>query len=378
MRIGIDVRYLSHGLMGGVHTYVENFVPALLAQADGHEVYLYADTKCPLELGDLPKDKRIVVRNVPWRTSLSSLYHDLFYLGKIMENDRLDIAHFPANYGFGPSNARTVITLHDAINVMPWQKIIEGHPKNIRTISKMTYLHWCSTAAVRRAKMLITVSEYARTQIARYTQIDPQRIVPIHHAPTPDLKCVTDAATIATTRQRYQLDKPFILADALKNPAVIVRAWRLLPDHLRASYQIVFFSRRPDPLPIVHQAVEDGAARLLIAPSRQELGVLYSCAEAFVFPSWIEGFGIPILEAMTCGAPVIASNRGAIPEVAGEAALLMDAEDETALARFLKLILTEPPQAHQLRQKGFERASQFSWRNTASRILETYQFAMTI
>jgi glycosyltransferase involved in cell wall biosynthesis len=373
LRIGIDVRYLSHGLVGGVHTYIAHFVPALIAQAAGrHTVVLYADTKRPFELHDLPD--HVTTRLLPWRGPLSSIYHDLA-MGRAMARDRLDVVHFPANYGFGPPGARTLITLHDAINVMALPEIIRGHPKNARTIGMMTYLHVCSTAAVRRADLLLTVSEHAGREIACHSRFDPARIVAVPHAPTPDLRRVSDPQALADVRARHGIAGPFVLADALKNPAVLVRAWRALPEELRAGRQIVFFSRRPDPLPVVQEAVGEGIARLLLRPPREDLIALYSAAEAFVFPSWIEGFGIPILEAMTCGAPVIASDRGAIPEVTGDAALLMGAEDDGALRQHLTRVLGQPSEAQRLRERGFARAAQFSWDETARRILACYERA---
>jgi glycosyltransferase involved in cell wall biosynthesis len=375
MRIGIDVRYLSHGLMGGVHTYVKYMVLAVIEAATDHQIYLYADTKRPFELEALPR--HVTVRTLPWRGLASSFYHD-FFMWRVMAADKLDVVHFPANYGFGPQGARTVITLHDAINILPLREIVRGHAKNLRTIAMMTYLHYSTLAALGRADLIMTVSAYAAREIARCSKFDLSKIVPLPHAPTPDLHRIQDPTILEDVRKRHNLAPSFVLADALKNPATLVRAWRRLPHELAHSRQIVFFSRRPDPLPIVYEAVAAGDARLLVRPSRQDLIALYSMAEAFVFPSWIEGFGIPLLEAMTCGAPIIASDRGAIPEIAGEAALLIDAEDDKTLARYLELVLTVPSQAEQMRERGFERAAQFSWHNTASRILETYQFAMTV
>ncbi|HWQ12425.1 MAG TPA: glycosyltransferase family 1 protein [Roseiflexaceae bacterium] len=373
MRIGIDVRYLSHGLLGGVHTYVRHFVPELIDLADGHQIFLYADTKRPFELVDFPG--HVTVRYLPYHTPLSSVANDLF-MRRRMAEDRLDIAHFPANYGFGPPGARTVITLHDAINVMPLADIIRGHRKDARTLVMMAYLHLLTTVAVQRAHLLLTVSAHAAREIARHSGFDRRRIVPVPHAPTPDLRRVEDETSLEAVRQRLGVPPAFILADALKNPAVIVRAWRRLPERLRSGRRIVFFSRRPDPLPIVHEAVSSGEALLLVRPSRADLIALYSAAEAFVFPSWFEGFGIPILEAMTCGAPVIASNRSAIPEVAGNAALIVDAEDDAALAVHLTDLLTSPGTRARLRELGFRRAAQFSWRDSARRILEAYHAAL--
>lgn len=374
MRIGIDVRYLSHGLVGGVHTYIVHFVPALIELANDHQIFLYADTKRKFELDSMPNN--VMLRLLPYRNALSSFYHDLF-MWRELERDGLDVIHFPANYGFGPRRTKTVITLHDAINILPLREIIRGHPKNLRTMVMMTYLHYCSTAALRRAGLLLTDSEHAKREIARHSTFDPQRIIPVLHAPTTDFRRIEDAQILVEVQQRYTLPPSFVLADALKNPSVLVRAWRLLPESIRTSRKIVFFSRRPDPPPVVHEAVARGDAQLLIRPSREDLIALYSMAEAFIFPSWIEGFGLPVLEAMRCGAPVIASDRGAIPEVAGDAALISDAEDAGMLATHIERVLCEAGEAGRLRQLGFARAAQFSWTSTARKILESYQIAVT-
>lgn len=377
MRIGIDVRYLSHGLVGGVHTYVKHFIPPLLELASEHQVFLYADTKRAFELESLPA--WVKLQRLPWSNVTSSLYHD-FFMRKQMERDRLDVVHFPANYGFGPRHTRTVVTLHDALNIQPLSEILvrealRGHVKTARTAAMITYLHYCSRAAAHQSDLILTVSEHARDEIARYGQISRDQIVAIPHAPTPDLRRIEDPAVLGAVRQRHGITRPFVLADALKNPAVLVRAWRLLPEEARQHHEIVFFARRPEVLPIVHEAVSAGHARLLLRPSREDLIALYSAAELFAFPSWIEGFGIPVLEAMTCGAPVVASDRGSIPEVAGDAALLADAEDERTFASHIESIVLNPRLAEHMRQLGFRRSAQFSWEGTAASILRAYERA---
>src|SRR5262245_34431090 len=193
MRIGIDVRYLSHGLVGGVHTYITHFVPALIELAGDHQIYLYADTKRPFELCDLPG--HVTVRLLPYRSPLSSVGHDLFMRRQIAR-DGLDVIHYPANYGFGPFGTRTVITLHDAINILPLREIIRGHARNARTIVMMTYLHVLTRASVRRADLLLTVSAHAGREIARHSRFDPHKIVPVPHAPTPDLRRIDDGVLL--------------------------------------------------------------------------------------------------------------------------------------------------------------------------------------
>jgi glycosyltransferase involved in cell wall biosynthesis len=370
MRIGIDVRYLSHGLVGGVHTYLAHFVPALLPLAKRHQIFLYADTKRPFELSALPP--HVTVRRLPWHGPLSSIRHDLF-MHRQMAADGLDVVHFPANHGFGPAGARTVITLHDAINILPLREIIRGHPKRPTTIAMMVYLHLLTTMSLRRAALVLTVSEHAKGEIVRHGHVRPEVVVPVPHAPTPDLRRIDDPAILEAVRRRHGLTGTFVLADAIKNPATLVQAWRLLPPMLRAGRQIVFFSRRPSPPPIVREAVTAGDALLLTRPSRADLIALYSMAEAFVFPSWGEGFGIPLLEAMMCGAPVIASDRGAIPEVTGGVALLADADDASAFSRHLAALLDDPERAARMRAHGLAHAARYSWHETARRILDGYE-----
>lgn len=372
MRIGIDVRYLSHGLMGGVHTYIKQFVPEVIAQAPDVQFVLYADTKRPFELTNLPP--HATVRYLSWRNGLSSVANDLF-MSRELARDRLDVMHFPANYGFGPRGVRTVITLHDALTIMPPQQTLfsGGQRLNARTIGMTLYLYAMSRLSVSQAALLFTVSNYAKQDILRYCRFPADRIIPVPHAPTADMRRETDPQALADVRARHGITHPFVLADALKNPGVMVRAWQHLPAEVRARYRIVFFSRRPDPLPVVEEAVARGDALLLHRPSRADLIALYSMAETFIFPSWFEGFGIPLLEAMTCGAPVIASDRTSLPEVCGDAALIIDAEDDHTLAQYLLRILTNPDEAARIRDRGFARVREFSWQRSATRMLEAYR-----
>lgn len=374
MRIGIDTRYLSHGLLGGVHSYIANFVPELIALATEHQIVLYADTKRPFELHNLPS--HVTVRYLPWKNPLSSITNDLFMKRQI-EQDKLDVMHFPANYGFGPQRTQTIITLHDQLTIMPLTETLAGRgtARTPRVIAMTIYLYALSRLALRGARFLLTVSEYSRREIAHYGGFDPERILIAPLAPVAGTSRVTDAGVLADARQRYGLNKPFVLADGLKNPGVIVRAWRLLPPELRDSHTLVFFSRRPEVLPIVHEGVAEGFARLIVRPPREDLTAFYSMSDAFIFPSWFEGFGLPLIEAMQCGAPVIASDRCSIPEVTRDAALLCDAEDEQTLARHIITVLTDQESAQRMRQRGYARAADFSWKGTAQRILACYERA---
>lgn len=376
MRIGLDVRYLTHGLMGGIHTYLMGLVPALAEVGDAHEFVLYGDAKAPFDLDIDSLGAHVTLRLLPYRNALSSMQHDLF-MHRQMAKDGIEVAHFPANYGFGPRNAATVVTVHDTMTLKPIADNFRhaGSVRSWRDRFMAVYLNATSLRAVRNADLLLTISEHARMDIAGQTGRDASDIIVASHAPGDDMQRIEDGQMLVDVRKKYDLPAHFVLADGLKNPAVIIRAWDQLPESLRTERRIVFFSRTPNLLPIVGEAVERGVAQVLIRPSRTEVVCLYNLADVFVFPSWYEGFGIPIIEAMACGAPVIASDRYCIPEVAGGAALIMDAEDDATLAAHLTAVLGDPAVAEGLRRAGYKRITDFSWQRSAETTLHAYERA---
>ena len=377
MRIGIDARYLSHALVGGVHTYLSLLVPALIERARNADIFLYADSKARFELDVAALPTNVAVRILPYRNALSALKLD-FTLRTAMAADRIDVAHFPANIGLAPPGARSVVTLHDAINIMPLWEILWGHEKRPRTMALMTYLHFLSTLSVRRADIVVTVSEYSKREIVRRSGLPADRVIAVKYGPSPIFRRIKERAVLAEVRTRHGVQRPFLLADAIKNPAVIARAWQRLPAALRASHQMLFFSRVVDPPQAVMEMVAAGQAQVLIRPSRSDLVALYNLAEGFIFPSLYEGLGLPPLEAMKCGAPVIASDRGSIPEIVGDAGVIIDANDAAALAASITQLLQDRDFHDDLQRRGFARAEEFSWPKPADRILDIYRSALAL
>jgi glycosyltransferase involved in cell wall biosynthesis len=371
MRIGVDARYLSHGLMGGVHTYLRRLLPMLFECAPADEFILYADRKEPFELTVPPG---VTIRTLPWRHTLSTVMND-WKLTRWMTADDVDVAFFPANYGSGPSGVATVVTIHDALNLLPLHQQLrgKGHAASLRNSAKTAYLHMMTGRAAAHATMILTTSAYSRRTIAEASGRSEDDIVPVAHG-APSVR-QTDPRDVRQVISQHKLRSRYVLADGLKNPGLLVTAWRSLDPAIRNSLSLVFFSRQPAVLPVLQQAVTSGEARLLVRPSADELAALYRGAAAFVFPSWVEGFGIPLLEAMAHGTPVIASDRGALPEVLGEAGLLVDAEDAVGLAEALNRILTNEAEAARLRSLGCARVATFTWRRAAEMTLSTLRIA---
>lgn len=372
-RVGIDIRYLSHGLFGGVHTYVRRLLPALMNAAPDLQFVLYADRKAPLDW--TPPDGT-TLRWLPWSNAVSSVVND-FTLARHMTADRIDVAHHLANYGFAPRGGCSVLTVHDVLNLQPVREGLRGfgNVSGLRTTAMVSYLSMMSRAAVRRATWLITVSEHARQQIAAAAKWPLEQLTPIAHgAPFTEAE-LPDDAMCAEILRSLALAPGFILGDAIKNPAVIVAAWRRLSPELRRAHPLVFFSRRAELIAELRDAAARGEARVIVRPDTTTVRALYRQASVFAFPSWIEGFGLPLLEAMTARTPVIASDRGAIPEVAGDAAIICDAEDVDAFASGLNRLLQDEGERQHLVERGAARAKLYTWERAASETVAVYEQA---
>ncbi len=291
-----------------------------------------------------------------------------------MERDRLDVAHFPANYG--PRGAYAlVVTVHDALNLFRISEHWRGFGKKPRQVALMAYLGWKTRRALAEADEILTISEHARGELVRLSACPPDRITAIPEAAGEEFGVMTGADALARARERLLRRPRMILADGIKNPAVLIEAFRQLPDEVRAGTELVFFSRETAPRPPVASSLADPAIRFIARPAESDLVALMNLATVFVFPSWYEGFGLPLVEAMRCGAPVIASSRGSIPEVLGGAGLLFEVERPAELAGHLAAVLGSESLRADLRARSLERSAAFSWRTTAARTLDRYRQA---
>lgn len=371
MRIAFDVRYLSHGLTGGVRTYVWHLARWLPAVAPGHQFFFYADAKADLDL-PAPLPANVTVRVLPWRSALSTVVNDR-RIAEWMRRDAVDLAHFPANLG-PRGRYRLVVTVHDALNLFPMREHLRGFGKSPRKVAMMLYLGHHTRRALRDADRLITVSEHARQEIARVGGCALSRITVIHEAADPRFRRLADGEALAAARARWQLGELSILADGIKNPGALIAAWRLVPDEVRRRATLAFFSREAQPRPDVAAALAvDPQVRYVAQPSSEDLVLLMNAADIFAFPSFYEGFGLPLVEAMQCGLPIVASDRASVPEVVGEAGLIFPLEDVARGAAHLTRLLADADYRALRRAASLRRAAEFSWENAARATVAVYE-----
>jgi glycosyltransferase involved in cell wall biosynthesis len=196
---------------------------------------------------------------------------------------------------------------------------------------------------------------------------------------------VRDAWLLASVRERYGIGTRFVLYfggfDMRKNVPRLIESYARLPEHLRREYQLVIAGRYqnlghplyPDPRETVRRLGLENSVIFTGQIREQDKAPLFSAATVFAFPSLYEGFGMPVLEAMACGTPVVTSNVSALPEVAGDAGLLVDPYDSQAICDALAELLESQARRDELARRGLERARRFTWRQVAEQTLRVYK-----
>lgn len=270
-------------------------------------------------------------------------------------------------------NAKSVFTFHDAIYAL----FPEHHlPMN------RAFLGLMMPRFLRRANAIIAVSERSKRDAARLYGIHPDRIHVIYEAADDALTPVVDEATLAAARAKFNLPPRYLLylgtIEPRKNLQVLFQAFRNLINQPQfADVRLAIVGRKgwmfQPTLDAITQLGLTGRVTLTDYVSNADLPALLSGASAFVFPSLYEGFGLPPLEAMACGAPVISSNAASLPEVVGDAALVFDPRDAGALQAHLERVLDDPALARDLRGRGLAQAKKFSWQRAAQQTIKLYQ-----
>jgi glycosyltransferase involved in cell wall biosynthesis len=272
--------------------------------------------------------------------------------------------------------APTVVTVHDVIPlVMP----------EYRQRAESRLYHGLVSFTVSRANAIITVSDYSKRDIIRTLHIPEDRIHVIGNAVDESYRPITDTRVIDAVRERYGIGPKYLLYfggfDMRKNVDRILQAYASLPDAIKDEYQLVIAGRLhllghplyPDPRPRIRQLGLDDHVVVTGQIREQDKAPLYSAAALYLFPSLYEGFGIPVLEAMACGAAVITSDLSALPEVAGDAAHFVDPYEYEAIREAIIELLENDPLRNELRERALARAKVFSWTRVAQQTLEVYR-----
>lgn len=368
MRIGIDTHFVTSAHATGNRTYTAETVRALIAVDYQNEYVLYAVEDDPYYWQFVNYD-RVTVRQV---LSRNGLLRNFVSLPRESGRDAPDVVHL--EFILPPFiRAATVVTVPDLhyvhSPVVSWYE---------RSIGKLTV--W----SLRRADWVITHSEYARRDIAHTCSVDPHRISVIPHGVDQRFMPSNDRAAVQQIRQRLGIHEDYILfvgrtEDPRKNVATLIEAYVQLRSQGSITAQLVIAGKHGSATMAMQQRVkvlgQDGMVLMPGIVPDADLPLLLSGARVFVYVSSFEGFGLPVLEAMACGIPVITSNVTSLPEVAGDAALLVTPGRIDELAQTLRLVLSNGNLRQQMRERGLRQAKRFSWERAARETLSVYEKA---
>jgi glycosyltransferase involved in cell wall biosynthesis len=374
VKIGIDARLVTY--RRGIGNFVYHLLTALRELEAEHSFILYVDNPKAIEV--VPNDSRFVVKQLGPR--LDPCWEQIS-LPLMVARDQLDILHSPANTApiYLPARTKLVLTIHDVMYLLPTQ-VLPPPPSLYHRLGRQ-YRRLVVPCVARQAAAIITDSNYSRQDIVKHLHLDVTQIEVVGGAANYACRIITQAETLATVRAKYALNSPFILAlgavDPRKNTARIMEAYERFRRRTSARYQLVLlglpstgqaqFRQLAQQLDIVDDVVLAGFV------PEDNLVALYNAAELFVYPSLYEGFGLPILEAMTCGTPVITSPRGSLPEIAGDAAFMVDPLNVETIADGLWRVINDSTLRQELIVRGHIQTQKFSWRQAALQTLEIYQ-----
>ena len=287
----------------------------------------------------------------------------------------VNIVHFARTMGGFTWPAKNVLTVFDVTTLR--------HPE-LHSRMAVWFWRYVQPFLMRWADLLIAISQDVADDLIREFHLSPDKIEVIYCAPQSVFQEPVEPQLLEDVRRKYRLPKRYMLFVGMlakkKNLSTLIRALHILREGHVDFPPLVIAGRRyrqSDDVAIFQQIRSLGLETDVqyIGPVRsKELPSLYRGAEAFVFPSLHEGFGIPCLEAMACGVPVVAASSGAIPEVVGDAALLVkDPTDANVLAQAIHRILSDSSLRQELVAKGIARAERFSWPRLADQVLALYR-----
>ncbi len=364
MRIGIDARKL-HDF--GIGTYIRNLLRELAAMDHDTEYVVVSRPDDAAAVCALGRN----FRPVP-STAGNYSFAEQLAIPQALRRERVDLFHAP-HYVLPPLVAcPSVVTIHDCIHLM--------FPQYLPNRWALAYARTSISLAAKRATRVLTVSESSKRDIQRFVDIPPGKIDVIYNSFDPRFGAEPNEETIDRVRERYQLHSDFVLyagnVKPHKNLERLIEAFHIVRNRGLDELKLILIGDDLSKYTALRRAVHrhqlHNFVRFLGYVPEDTLAVMYRLAGVFVFPSLYEGFGLPPLEAMASGTPVVTSNVSSLPEVAGDAAVLVDPYSAEAIADGMHRVLTDQALRNDLRRRGPQHASQFSWQSSVRRVREIY------
>jgi glycosyltransferase involved in cell wall biosynthesis len=365
VRIAIDARKLRDY---GIGTYVRNLVRHLSRIDQNTDYVLLCRASDCAELEEFGENFRAIPEPAPAYSLREQLSVPMD-----LRREGIDLFHAP-HYVLPPlTPCKSVVTIHDCIHLR--------FPQYLPNRFAYAYARSSLWIATHRSNRVLTVSDASKRDILRYFRVPEKKIDVIYNAIDERLGETPSDEEIERVRERYQLNDPFVLyagnIKPHKNLERLIEAFHTLRRDGLDNVKLLIIGDEISKYAALRRAVHKYKlhkhVRFFGFVPDKTLAVLYRLAGVFVFPSLYEGFGLPPLEAMASGTPVITSNVSSLPEVVGDAALLIDPYEPDAIADAMRRVLTEPALREDLRERGLRRVKEFSWERSVRRVREIYE-----
>jgi glycosyltransferase involved in cell wall biosynthesis len=380
MKVGISAIGFLPGKMGGTETYVRNLLHWLQLIDRDNAYAIICDT--PANAGAFPlvnpafevKCYDNVKPSLGWLVRgvlKNTLKVDIFK--QALDRLKLDVIHYPFTV-LSPRGLRmpTVLTF--------WDMQHEFYPEFFAP-DELQKRNASYRISAELATRIIVSAEFTKSCLVERYEADSEKIDVVYTGYGPEYRPVDDAAALKAVRAKYGLDRPFLYYPAAtwphKNHKVLLAALKILKDRNAFDGTLVLTGIAKEGQDEIVGEIDrlglSETVRLLGYLPCEELPYLYNLSRALVFPSLFEGFGIPLVEAMACGCPVVCSNTTSLPEVAGDAGVMFDPKSAEDMAEKISSVWGDRGLRQEMRAKGLERVKLFSWENTARQTLDVYR-----
>ncbi len=363
MRIGVSARWLDLPA-GGAREYLLWLLKYLLMK-DGRNDYVVFHSQTA-HLGSFPAAREILL---PGR---NKLVWDYFSLPRAVVQQHIDVFWTPSYIVPFPIRCKSVATVHDLAYLTM--------PRSYEPLDVL-YMRLAMPGSFRRANSLICVSEHTRRELMRLFPFVQEKATVIYHGISPRYRERPSAETMGQVLAKYSLTRPYIFYAGSISPrkglGFLLQAFAVLKRHRGIPQRLVLTGGWTWGQGNLRHLIESlelkDQVSILGHVQAEDMPALYRMADLFVYPSLYEGFGLPVLEAMACECPVVSTCLTSLPEVCGEAALMVDPRAVKEFADAIEYALADPQTRTRLKQKGTERAAQFTWEATADKTLQVFE-----
>lgn len=370
MRIGINALLLKRQKTGTI-SYIYNLINSLNKIDRKNEYVLFTNQQ--FQENDLSLQDNFLIKKLGLleQNPYQRIWWEQFHLSKVLTRLKIDLLHSPSQVTLLNSSTKLILTIHE-LTYLIYPEFLPKH--------KYLYYRYFVPLSIYKADKIIAVSDNLKKDILRFFKLPQDKIEVIYCGVNHIFRPIDKNIAKNAIRKRFGITDDYILyvgtIEPKKNLKRLIEAYYQLKKDVN-RYKLVIAG----PKGWLYSEIYKTIKKLNIANDiiftgylhSQGLLFLYNAASVFVYPSFYEGFGLPVVEAMACGIPVITSNTSALPEVAKDAAILINPLDTKDLLESIKAVLDNPVLVKELSIKGLNRARQFSWEETAKKTLNIYE-----